>query len=132
LRDNYEQLDALGVGAVAIGLGAPESAASFKAEENIPFTLLVDSSRSTYKALGFKKGTLLDVLGPRVVTAGVRSILGGHKTVRPKEDPFQLGGAAVITPDGRITYQHRNATSADNVPMDELLDAAERAAATSP
>ena len=95
-------------------------AAAFKEEANLPFTLLVDHTKETYRRLEVKKGSLLDVAGPSVWLKGVRSILkGGQK--KPEQDPFQLGATAVIEPGGKVRHLYRSSNSSDNFPMDQLL-----------
>lgn len=127
LRDHHQQLLDEGAGAAAIGLGAPEAAAGFKASAGVPFPLLVDPDRSTYKVMRFKRGSLRKVAGPKVVAAGIKSVLGGNRATRPKQDPLQLGGAAVIASNSVIVYEHHNETSDDNVSMQQLLEAVARA-----
>ncbi|MBW3595428.1 MAG: AhpC/TSA family protein, partial [Actinobacteria bacterium] len=60
-----------------------------------------------------------EVMGPRVWGKGLKSIVRHGQGV-PKEDPYQLGGVAVIK-DGVVTFVHRSSTSADNLPVEELL-----------
>ena len=124
MRDRYAEIEAAGAGVAAIGMGAIQRAARFKEELDIPFPLLVDRTRETYRLLELSRGSWNDVAGPKVWGRGLRSLVGGNaQTVRPREDPRQLGGAAVILPGDRLASVHRATTSSDNVPVDRLLGA---------
>lgn len=124
MRDRYEDFEGAGATVAAIGMGTTEMAADFATESNIPFPLLVDSSRQSYRALEIDKGSWSDVIGPRVWRHGLAAIREGHKlSTMPKQDPRQLGGAAVIAPGGEVRYLHRATTSSDLAPVEELLHA---------
>ncbi len=106
---------------MVIGMGATETTTSFKEHHRLPFTVLVDKKRESYRILGLERGSMGDVMGPKVWRAGARSILRYGQGV-PKEDPYQLGGAAVVR-DGTVVLLHRSETSADNLSVDDLLAA---------
>lgn len=107
---------------VVIGMGATETARRFKVQHHLPFRVLVDKKRKSYRVLGLDRGHMSDVMGPRVWAAGAKSVLKHGQGV-PKEDPYQLGGCAVVDTNGEVKLVHRSATSADNLPVDTLLDA---------
>ena len=107
---------------VAIGMGRPEMAADFRAKQDIPFRLLVDHTKETYRLLDMKRGNLLDVVGPSVLWRGLKGVASGHGVAPAKQDPMQMGGVAVIAPGGEIRYLHRSDKASDNIPVDELLE----------
>jgi len=94
---------------------------AFKEEAELPFTLLVDDTKETYRALEVRRGNLLSVAGPSVWLKGIKSIASGGQG-RPQQDPFQLGATAVIEPGGKVRHLHRSKDSADNLPIAELLE----------
>ena len=106
---------------VVIGMGATETARRFKEKERLPFTVLVDKKRESYRMLGLKRGSPLEVMGPRVWGKGLKSVVRHGQGV-PKEDPYQLGGAAIVK-DGTLTLVHRAEDSADNLSAEALLEA---------
>ncbi len=112
----------MGANLLAIGMGIPEVAAHFRDTQGIPFPLLVDRNRQTYKALRIGRGSLIDVAGPKVWARGARSILTGRGQGVPKQDPLQLGGAIVVETGGRVRYVHRAKTSSDNPRPEDLLE----------
>jgi len=95
-------------------------AAHFKDEFEIPFTLLVDHDKRTYKALAIQRASAWNIYGPPVWVNGLRSIVK-HPNKIPKQDPFQLGGAAVVDKSGEILYLYRSRASSDIPPIDEVL-----------
>lgn len=125
MRDRYEDFEAKGANVAAIGMGLTAMAADFRDKQSIPFPLLVDRERATHKALELRRGKLLEVVGPKQVVRGVKSLLTGNSQGRPapKQDVLQLGGALVVAPGGDVLYRHVAAGAEDNAPADELLDA---------
>lgn len=105
---------------VVIGMGATETARRFKEQQKLPFTVLVDKKRESYRMLGLKRGSLMEVMGPRVWAKGMKTMLRHGQGV-PKEDPYQLGGAAIVK-DGKVTVVHRSKESSDNLSPEALLE----------
>jgi hypothetical protein len=128
LRDRHEEITAAGGDVVAIGMGWPEAAAAFKQEFRIPFPLLVDRTKESYRALGMRRGNLWDVAGPHVWARGLQNMLKGHSPLaRAKQDVLQLGGTVVVTPANELLLVHRSKTSEENLPVDDMIDALARA-----
>jgi peroxiredoxin len=125
LRDRYEEFTARGAKLVAIGMGEIAQAAHFKQDRDIPFPLLVDKTRQSYRALGMKVGTFLEVSGPRRWLPGMKSLITGHGGALPKQNMYQIGGVLVIDKGGEIIYEHRGKTAEDNPPVDDVLRALE-------
>lgn len=121
MRDRYEDLKSWGAEVIAIGMGEPSVAAGFRDRERIPFPLLVDAGRRTYAALGLRRGSLKDILGPGVVWRALRSLGQGNGLAKAREDPLQLGGAILVAPDGAVEFEHHNRTSADLIPVDRVI-----------
>ena len=122
MRDRYDEFKERGIDVVAIGMGIPGMAAHFRDEQKIPFPLLVDHNKQTYRALGIKRTGAWNVYGPPVWVKGIRSILAyGNKI--PKQDPFQLGGVVVADKGGEVLFVHRATASSDNAPVDRILAA---------
>jgi hypothetical protein len=122
LRDRHEDFIARGVDVTVIGMGATQTAKRFKEHEHLPFRVLVDKKRVSYELLGHERGSVSNVMGPKVWRRGLESLVR-HGQGLPKEDPYQLGGVAVIAAGGTLKLVHRSATSADNLPVDDLLEA---------
>ena len=123
MRDRYEDVRSKSAELIAIGMGWPAAAADFRERERIPFPLIVDHTKESYRALGMKRGGWADVVGPRVLWRSAKSVLGGNKQGRARQDPLQLGGAVVVNAGGEVLYVHRSKNSSDNVPAEELIAA---------
>ncbi len=104
-------------------MGRVDMAAHFAETRSIPFTLLVDHERQSYRALGLKIGSWMDAAGPKVWVRGVKGVLNGHPSSLPKQDPKQMGGVMVVGKAGDVLYLHRAGESSDNPPIDEVLKA---------
>jgi hypothetical protein len=125
LRDRYDEIKGKGAELYAIGQGWPAMAADFKAKRKIPFTLLVDQERTTYKAMSLKRGTALEIFGPEVIAKGTLSFFKGNlQGNAPKGTSLrQLGGALVVDRGGEVLLSHQSADASDNIPVDEILAA---------
>lgn len=124
MRDRHEEIASAGGAVVAIGMGWPQAAAAFKQEFRIPFPLLVDRTKESYRALGMTRGSWWDVAGPHVWTRALHNVLKGHPPLaRAKQDVLQLGGTVVVTPDGELSLIHRSKSSDENLPVDDMIDA---------
>ena len=92
--------------------------------------LLADARREAYKAAGTKKGTVGELLGPRVVAKGL--VRGVRERVRQGitvGHPAQLGGVLVVASDGAVVWSHLAEDASDNPPNDVVLEAVREAAA---
>jgi peroxiredoxin len=124
LSDRYEEFTERGASIVAIGMGRPDMAAHFRDEREIPFPLIVDHDKETYRALEMKRGNLWDVSGPQNWGRFAKGIVKGHGVdVRVKQDPLQMGGAIVVDPGGEIRYVFRGSSAKETPDIEELLDA---------
>lgn len=97
-------------------------AAHFKEQFDVPFTLLVDHTKQTYRALEFRRTDWWHVMGPPVWIKGMQAILK-HRNAMPKQDPLQLGGTVVVDTDGSVRYAYRSKTSSDQPPIAEITAA---------
>lgn len=124
MRDRYDEVREKGADIVSIGMGWPAAAADFRDQHEVPFPVLIDHTKETYRALELGRGTAWQILGPPVWLRAARSFLAGHgMTPRPKQDPLQLGGVIVADRGGGIRYSYASRTSSDNPPTDEVIAA---------
>ena len=125
MRDKDELFRRAGAEVIAIGFGRSSDAAGFARQEQLPFPLLVDSDRRSYKAACLMRSDWAGAVGPKVWASGLRSLMRGRGMRRPQQDPLQLGGAMVVGPGGTVLYRHVAEHSADNAPIEDLLAALE-------
>ena len=113
MRDVVEDIRALGAELVVVGNGTPEHAAGFKEDQNLTFPLLVDPSMEAYRAAGLKRG-ITDAVNLKMVGHAVRAFRKGFRQKRTQGDPWQLGGAFVISSEGNVLYHHVSREAGDH------------------
>lgn len=119
-----EQFEAAGADLVLIGQATPRQAAHFRRRMEIELPVLADEQRVSYRAIGAKKGSLGELLGPRIVAKGLAtSARTGVMQGRTVGSPNQLGGALVIRPGGEVAFKRLSKDASDNVSSEELLAA---------
>ena len=130
MGEAHEQIRSLGGDVVAVLQYGAGEVADFCREREVPFGCLGDPDREAYAAVGLRRGSPLEWLGPQMLPAFVRAASrkalvgdpkGGDVTLRP--------GTFVVGRDGRVAYAHYNRDSADNAPGEDVLAALETAAA---
>lgn len=116
---------------VLIGQATPRHAKHFRDRlELAPITILADEKRASYKAAGYRKGSIAQVLGAKSVASGLAH--GARSRVvqgRVIGDPMQLGGAMIVMPDGGVAFEHAQRHAGDTTPPQALLQAARAATA---
>jgi hypothetical protein len=125
LRDATSEIRAAGAELVVVGNGRPEHAADFRDEQGIDFPLYVDPELGAYAAAGLRRG-MLDTLGGGTLQAAWRALRSGARQGATRGDPWQLGGAFVIEPGGRVRFRHVCRDAADHPPLPRILRALAR------
>ncbi len=128
LRPHVEELRAIGVEPYVIGSGTPAEARDFqKLLEADSLPILVDEELVSYGAAGWKR-SVTATLHPATWLRGARSMLK-HRQRKTMGDPWQLGGAMIVRPDGEVTWSYGSATSGDHPALATILDEARKAVA---
>ena len=70
LRNEHERIRRSGADVGLVGHGDPEAAIEFASSKGLPFPLLLDRDRGTYRAYGLVQGKAMQVLSPRVALPG--------------------------------------------------------------
>jgi peroxiredoxin len=99
----------------------------YRGRLHLPFAVLTDETRSTYRAYGLGRGRWWRVWGPATVAAYARLVRRGGRTRPTGEDTLQLGGDFVIDRDGVVVYAYRSHGPADRPPVDDLVEAVRKA-----
>jgi peroxiredoxin len=90
-----------------------------------------DPRREGYDAVGLKKGSWTEYLGPQLAKRYVRAARSGYLPGMPKGDVAQRPGTFVVGTDGRIAFAHYNRDSSDNPTTDAVVAAVREAARAS-
>jgi peroxiredoxin len=130
LQRARSEFEAAGLSVVLIGQATPRHAAHFRRRMGVDFPVLADESRESYRLAGAKVGTLSEVAGPRSVAAGaIRTIRSRGKVMQSRVigHAYQLGGAMIVMPDGRVAWAKMSESADDTAEAREILDAARAA-----
>ncbi len=102
----HERIEAVGTRIVLGHMWREKDFAAFAARYGLSsLTSVADPGRTLYKGLGLKRGTLLQLLSPKVLWAAFRTSLRGHPPGWIKGDIFQLPGAFLIH-HGKVVRSH--------------------------
>jgi peroxiredoxin len=124
LRGIYGDIRRRGAEVVAIGTGSVRYAASFVADEDVPFPVLVDDDARAARAASVRQVRFIRLLTDRRSRTGAkRARAGGHRIHKAGRRVTQLGATFVIGPGSHIRYEHLDEHSADHAPLHEVLDA---------
>ena len=119
------EIEEAGASLVFIGQASPRHAAHFRDKLGLEEPILADGDRKSYRAAGAKRGTVSELLGPKVVAKGIRATArSGVVQGRTIGDLAQLGGTMVIATDGTVAFSHMSDDASDNASPDELVTAA--------
>jgi hypothetical protein len=126
LNRAHEDIEARGVRLVFIGQATPRHAAHFQKRYAPDVEILADEDRASYKAIGLRRGSVGQLLGPTSVLKGIgRTMTSGTVTVQGRVigDAAQLGGTFIVLQSGEIAWSHRSKDASDNAEVDEVLAA---------
>jgi peroxiredoxin len=104
------EIERSGTGIVLVHPSGDEAAAElFRSYGLADLPRFADPDRVLYRSLGLARGSLRQVLGPRVVWRGITATLRGHRLGRKDGDVWQMPGVFLVD-DGRIVeaFRHRD------------------------
>ncbi|CAA9544100.1 MAG: hypothetical protein AVDCRST_MAG73-2233 [uncultured Thermomicrobiales bacterium] len=122
-RDHDRFLD-LGARFVSVGPEAPSAAAAFARDEQTPYPVYADPDGRAYAAFGLPEGGLNALLGPVVMAAHLRGLVGGARPNRVTGNVRLLPGSFVIDHGGVVRYAKIGRHAGDIADNEELLAAA--------
>jgi peroxiredoxin len=136
LREAQGRIASAGADVGLVGHGDPRAAAEFATTKRLPFPLLLDRDRGTYRSYGLVIGRATQVLNPHVALPWIkaefstetrqRGLKGGSFLQMPGTFVIDTGGI-VRARGGTIRMAHRNRNFADAPSIDRLLSALEPA-----
>jgi len=127
LRPHADELRAIGVDPYVIGSGTPDEASAFVRHvkaESIP--VLVDQPLATYRAAGWKR-SMGATLHPSSWLHGIKAMIK-HPQRKTAGDPWQLGGAMIVRPDGDVRWSFKSEAGGHHPAIATLIDEAHKAA----
>ena len=123
LQQRKAELDKLALRVALVTFETSEWAEIYVKETGLTWPLLIDESRSLYKAFSMDPGSFRAIWSPRNWGAYLRIILKGRLPKRPRNDVNQLGGDVLIDPEGHVRIHHVSRSPTDRPSIDSLLDA---------
>ena len=126
MRGERDGFLARGAELVVIGNGTPAQAKDFKEEFSLPFPVLTDPELEAFRAAGLRRD-LGSTLNPRLLVNAVRALRAGHRQTGVQGDPWQQGGAFVITPAGEVRLRHVSQVAGDHADPAQIHQALQRA-----
>jgi peroxiredoxin len=125
VQEHSQEIRQLGAEVLVVTQGQPALLAMFLREQSVPFPVVGDPTRDTYRAFGLERTTWWKILRPASIFRYLKLIFRGWKPRRPNEgeDVLQLGGDFILDSQGRLVYARRSAEPTDRPRVEELLDA---------
>lgn len=122
MRRIYPEVHAIGGEIVAISFEPVERVAQLAAELDLPFPLLSDPERESYRAYGLNRGGWSEVFSWTTLRTYARLLLRGQRYQHRWSDWRQMGGDFVIDREGILRYEYRGRSPADRPDPVELLE----------
>lgn len=96
-------------------------ARSYVEDTSLPWPLLIDEARETYRSYGMHSASFWDVWGPKTWWVYLKEIVKGGKVRKSEGDIRQRGGDVLIGPDGIVHLHHIGTGPADRPAVEALL-----------
>jgi hypothetical protein len=123
LRQQESELSRLDVRVVIITFQGGPLADNYVRDTGLDWPILIDVSRSLYRAYGMERGRLWHIWGPPAWWVYMKLLVRGRRLRKISGDVFQLGGDVLIAPDATIRVHHVGNGPADRPSVAELLAA---------
>jgi peroxiredoxin len=122
-----DRLDELGAdtSVVLVTFTKPERLDTYRANNHLPFPILIDDERVAYRTYGLGRGSLARMYGRKAARKYMELFKknGLAGLAKPVEDTQQLGGDFVIGPDGVLRYGFWGEGPDDRPSVDDLITA---------
>ena len=128
LRTIAAEAETLGNLAI-VSTGSLEHGLDFARSHGEGLRSLVDSDRSSYKVLSFKRGGRSS-LDPRIYLRAIQAATKGFMQGRTRGDAMQQGGVLVVAAGGQPVFFQRSEFAGDHARLEEILGALREAAET--
>ncbi len=84
----------------------PKRVSGYAERVGFPFLLVPDREKRLYELFGLRKGGVREYMAPSVMGATIRATFKGHMHGRFEGDEFQVPGAFLLSPDGKVVHVH--------------------------
>ena len=111
----------MGAEVCVVTFEALPTAKDYVRQTQLPWPLLVDESRSLYKAYSMQRGDAWNIYGPASIWVYMKLLVRGRRLRKPGSDVHQLGGDILIDPNGVVQIHHVGAGPADRPAVSTLI-----------
>ena len=108
---------------VVVGQATPRHAAHYQRRFAPEVEILADEERASYKAMGFPRASMAQLVGPKSLLKGIPRGASGVGVGRVIGDVQQLGGTIIVSSTGEILWEQRMKDASDTPSVEELLEA---------
>ena len=123
MRGHEPEIEARGARLIAVGTGDERYARAFIDDEKIGYLVLLDGDGDAAEIAALKRGSALQLAGPRTAGAVLRATAAGHRQHKTGKRPRQLGATFVIGLGDVVAYEHLDRDVADHAPIEDVLAA---------
>lgn len=123
MREHIPGIKAKGAHLVVVGNGHPWQAQAFLEEFPIDARLLVDPKLDAYAAAGLRRSIASTLVNLKTLKHGRRAMKEGFRQAKVSGDPWQQGGAFVVTPDHAVHFEQISGEAGDHVDPEGLISA---------
>jgi len=129
VRDRLDDLGA-NTAVVMIAFTDRSNLAHYRSTNPLPFPVLLDPDRATYRSYGLGRGSLWRVWGWKATRRYLQIFREGglHGLRRPTEDTLQLGGDFIVSPDGTLAWGFWGEGPDDRPSVEEIITQLQRIA----
>lgn len=121
MRDHEQEFTKRNVKIAVVTFEIDFLARSYVEDTSLPWPLLVDEARETYRSYGMHSASFWDVWGPKTWWVYLKEIVKGGKVRKSEGDIRQRGGDVLIGPDGIVHMHHIGTGPADRPAVEALL-----------
>jgi peroxiredoxin len=120
-RDDFQKV---GADVIFVAYHDPaELMAKMMHDLDLPYTLLIDRGRESYRRWGLDQAGLRNWLSPGLFASLFKAVLRRDELFRLSPGPVQLGGDFVVDRRGELSFVNRLKSFHDRASMPELLTA---------
>ena len=121
MREHQEELLQKNLTIVVVTFENDFFARSYVEDTSLPWDILVDETRETYKGYGMFAASFWDIWGPATWRAYAKELLHGQRLQKSSGDIFQRGGDVLIDPSGIVRLHHVGSGPSDRPSVKMIL-----------
>lgn len=122
MRQKHDEIEAKGAVVLAVSFEPRDRLFQLSRLLQLPFPLLSDQERDSYRAYGLQRGSLRQIFSLQTILTYVKLLAKGRMYHFRRSDLRQLGGDFIVDPAGVIQYQYASAAPHDRPSVDELIE----------